>query len=153
VSAPRDKATTSRIMSAIKSSNTKAELALRRALHAAGIRYRLQANDVFGRPDLVIRKHQLAVFVDGDMWHGNEHVRRGLSNLEDLFPTNAEFWCKKIRRNVERDAEVNEHLTAGGWTVVRLWATDVERDPESAASEVIEVLNGLRAVDRTSKGA
>lgn len=121
------------MMSAVRSADTKAELVLRQALHARGLRYRLHARDVMGHPDVVIRKYRLAIFVDGDLWHGNEHNRRGLPNLEALFPTNTEFWCVKIRRNMERDREVNAALRAEGWTVVRLWATDVLADPENAA--------------------
>ena len=89
-----------------------------------------------GHPDVVIRKYRLAVFVDGDMWHGNEHIRRGLPNLEALFPTNTEFWCRKIRRNMERDHEVNAALRSDGWRIVRLWATDVLASPEDAATTV-----------------
>lgn len=133
-------------MSAVKSRDTKAELALRRELHANGVRYRLQARDVFGRPDLVIRKYRIAVFVDGDMWHGNEHVRRGLPSLEALFPTNSDFWCGKIRRNMERDREVNERLSSDGWTVLRFWATDVEANPEPAACEVQQAVCRSRGV-------
>lgn len=141
---PRDKATTSRMMSAVRSADTKAEISLRRAIHKRGIRFRLHARDVFGHPDLVIRKYRIAVFVDGDMWHGNEHKRRGLANLEDLFPTNTEFWCNKIRRNVERDREVNEHLALDGWTVLRFWATDVESAPDDAAYVVEEAVRNSR---------
>src|ERR1700747_3217921 len=94
----RDPVITSRMMAAVRNKNTKAELALRRALHRRGLRYRLHPSDVFGRPDIVIRSRGLAVFVDGDMWHGNAWRVRGLSSLEDLFPNNTEFWTKKIRR-------------------------------------------------------
>jgi DNA mismatch endonuclease (patch repair protein) len=132
------------MMAAVKRADTKPELALRRALHRDGVRFRLQANDVFGHPDLVVRKFKIAVFVDGDMWHGNEHVRRGLPSLEALFPTNTQFWCEKIRRNVERDREVDERLRSGGWTVIRLWTTDVLADPDAAARIVEEALSQSR---------
>ncbi|MHB1017270.1 MAG: very short patch repair endonuclease [Coriobacteriia bacterium] len=148
----RDRATTSRMMAAIKRADTKPELALRRALHGRGVRYRLQAGDVFGHPDLVVRRLKVAVFVDGDMWHGNEHVRRGLPDLEALFPTNTQFWCEKIRRNVERDRQVSEHLTADGWTVVRLWATDVLADPDSAAQVVEDAITRSRRARDERRG-
>lgn len=131
-------------MSAVKNRDTKAELALRRALHASGVRYRLQAKDVVGRPDLVIRKYRIAVFVDGDMWHGNEHIRRGLPTLQALFPTNTDFWCNKILRNIDRDREVNERLTTDGWIVLRFWATDIESDPEAIARHVKNVVDRSR---------
>lgn len=145
----RDEATTSRMMAAVRSTDTKAELALRHALHRLGIRYRVQARDVFGRPDIVIRKYRIAVFVDGDMWHGNEHVRRGLPNMEAMFPSNTQFWCDKIRRNMQRDREVSAQLDSEGWTVFRFWATDVQADPDSAARVVQETVARRRAEIKT----
>jgi DNA mismatch endonuclease, patch repair protein len=138
---PRDRAVTSRMMAAVRSKNSKAELALRRTLHARGLRYRLHARDVVGHPDLVIRSRRLAVFVDGDMWHGNEHRRRGLATLADLFPTRTDWWVAKIERNIRRDQQVNAELAAQGWTVVRVWESDVLRDPQRAADKVFAVIN------------
>ncbi len=138
---PRDPAVTSRIMGRVHAKDSKAELALRRALHQAGLRYRLHARDVLGRPDLVIRSRHLAVFVDGDLWHGNpdEARRRGRDSLADLFPTRTEWWMTKIARNVERDRAVTEALTEAGWTVVRLWESEVLADPHEAARRVLAV--------------
>jgi len=141
----RDSATTSRIMAAVRSRDTRPELALRRVLHRQGIRYRVHAPDVFGNPDLVIRKYRIAVFVDGDMWHGNEHVRRGLPKMESLFPSRTEFWCDKIRRNMARDKEVNAKLRGCGWTVVRFWASEVEENPEAVARSVIAAIEAAKA--------
>lgn len=129
------------MMAAVRSKDSKAELALRRALHARGLRYRLHARDVTGHPDLVIRSRRLAVFVDGDMWHGNEHRRRGLANVADLFPTRTEWWVAKIERNIRRDQQVNAELTAQGWAVVRIWESDILRDPQQAADKVLAALN------------
>jgi DNA mismatch endonuclease (patch repair protein) len=140
------------MMSAVRRADTKPELALRRALHGRGVRFRLQAKDVFGCPDVVIRKYKVAVFVDGDLWHGNEHVRRGLPDLEALFPTNTEFWCAKIRRNVDRDREVNMRLRHEGWTVIRFWAADVMADPEVAAEAVQQALDQARTAHETREG-
>lgn len=137
---PRDREVTSRMMAAVRYKDSKAELALRRALHARGLRYRLHARDVFGHPDLVIRSRRLAVFVDGDMWHGNEHHRRGLSSLADLFPTRTEWWVAKIERNMARDQEVNARLGAEGWTVVRLWESEVLQDPQKASQRVLDAV-------------
>jgi DNA mismatch endonuclease (patch repair protein) len=128
------------MMAAVRGKDTKAEVALRRALHRRGLRYRLHASDVLGRPDIVIRSRRLAVFADGDMWHGNAWRLRGLSRLEEMFPTNTEFWTKKIRRNIERDREVTARLTEEGWTVVRLWESDILTDPDAAAAKVLEAL-------------
>ena len=134
---------TSRMMSRVRNKDSRAELALRRALHAAGLRYRLHAPDVLGRPDLVIRSRRLAVFVDGDLWHGNpdEVRRRGRGSLAELFPTRTEWWVAKIERTVRRDREVTEGLRSQGWRVVRLWEHDVLRDPEGCARTVLESLD------------
>jgi DNA mismatch endonuclease (patch repair protein) len=128
------------MMAAVRGKDTKAEVALRQALHRRGLRYRLHAPDVIGRPDIVIRSRRLAVFADGDMWHGNAWRLRGLSRIEDMFPNNTEFWTKKIRRNMERDQEVTARLREEGWTVVRLWESDILADPDVAATKVIDAL-------------
>src|SRR3954470_20834591 len=110
--ARRDPAVTSRMMSAVRGKDSKAEMSLRRELHRRGLRYRLHARDVVGKPDLVVRSRRVAVFVDGDFWHGNAHRVRGLDRMEDLFPNNREWWMQKLRRNIERDREVTTRLVA-----------------------------------------
>jgi DNA mismatch endonuclease (patch repair protein) len=130
------------MMAAVANKDSKAELALRRELHARGVRYRLHARDVMGRPDLVIRSKRLAVFVDGDFWHGNAHRLRGLDRLEDLFPNRRDWWMAKLSRTMQRDREVSETLRDGGWTVVRIWESDVLRSPAEAADRVVTALAG-----------
>src|SRR5262245_18315735 len=103
------------MMAAVGHKDSKAEMVLRRELHKRGLRYRLHARDVQGTPDLVVRSRKVAIFVDGDFWHGNAHRIRGLKRMEDLFPTNRDWWIRKLRRNIERDHEVTERLEAKGW--------------------------------------
>jgi DNA mismatch endonuclease (patch repair protein) len=138
----RDPAVTSKIMSAVRSKNTKPELALRRAVHAHGGRFRIHARDIPGRPDIVVRSRKLAIFIDGDLWHGNpdEWHRRGRSSLADLFPNRTAWWVAKIERNIERDREVDQQLVQAGWRVIRLWASDVMADLDSATSRVMTEL-------------
>lgn len=126
------------MMARVRAKDSKAELALRRALHARGFRYRLHGKDIMGRPDVVNRSRRLAIFVDGDMWHGNEHHRRGLASLADLFPTRTEWWVAKIEGNMRRDREVTATLREQGWTVIRLWESDVLADPDAAAQRVLD---------------
>lgn len=128
-----------------RATNTLPELILRRALHSRGIRYRVHAPEVPGKPDVVIRKYRLAVFVDGDFWHDNRWRVRGLPRLEDDFKTNRDFWVAKIRRNMERDQDVTARLREAGWTVVRLWESDIKADPHAAASTVVEALREAKA--------
>lgn len=129
-------------MARVRNKDSKAEIALRRALHASGLRYRLHARDVPGRPDIVIRRRKLAVFVDGDLWHGNpaEVARRGRTTLAELFPSRTEWWVAKIERTISRDREVGAALRSDGWIVVRLWEHDVLRDPAACAARVLDAL-------------
>ncbi len=135
-------------MAAVRNKDSKAELALRRGLHSAGRRYSLHPKDILGRPDIAFRKQKVAVFVDGDFWHGVAWKARGLQRLEDLFPSRTQWWAAKIRRNVERDHEVTRRLTEQGWTVVRLWETDVLASPEEATERVQSALARPENSDR-----
>lgn len=133
----RDPAVTSKIMSQVRSRDTVPELMLRRELHRRGLRYRLRST-LPGKPDIVFVTARVAVFVDGDMWHGQGWQQRGFLSMEEQFARhrNPDFWIAKIRRNVERDREVNETLERLGWTVVRVLESDVRRDVASAADQV-----------------
>jgi DNA mismatch endonuclease (patch repair protein) len=126
-------------MAAVRGRDTRPELALRRALHARGLRYRVHPRDVPGRPDLVNRARRIAVFVDGDFWHGNpaEWERRGFSSMEAQFPEEKrDQWTSKLRRNVERDREVDAALVAAGWRVVRVWESEVRSDLAAAVNRI-----------------
>lgn len=113
--------------------DTRAEMLLRRALWARGARYRLHAKDLPGKPDLVFRGKRVAVFVDGDFWHG----RNWDQNREKVARrSNGDYWIAKIEYNMERDRRQTADLRERGWRVVRLWETDVKKDPEGAAQEV-----------------
>jgi DNA mismatch endonuclease (patch repair protein) len=117
------------------------------------MRYRLHAKDVFGKPDLVVRSLRLAIFVDGDLWHGNldEVRRRGRSSLAELFPSRTDWWVAKIERNQARDRDVTERLAADGWTVLRLWEHDVLTNPEAVAQSIFEIYTSKRANDSRVK--
>ena len=141
---PRDPAVTSRMMSRVRAKDSKAELAIRRELHRRGIRYRLHAKDVLGKPDLVWRGRRLAVFIDSDFWHGNpqEWQRRGLASMRDMFPSRTEWWLAKIERTCARDEHVTEGLRQDGWTVLRYWESDVIHDSRTVADEIVAVIRG-----------
>lgn len=132
----RDPRVTSRIMASVKGANTRPELSLRRELFSRGLRYRIRTT-LIGRPDIVFPRSRVACFVDGDRWHGNGWRLRGYSSFEDEFDhNNSEFWRRKITRNMERDREVAERLQTDGWLVIRVWASDVERDLRGVADMV-----------------
>jgi DNA mismatch endonuclease (patch repair protein) len=127
-------------MAAVRNKNSKAERTLRRELHSRGMRYRIHGNDIVGRPDLLWRGRRIAVFVDGDMWHGNIDVwrARGLPTMEAMFPTRSEWWVAKVTRTQARDAYVNARLKSAGWTVIRLWESEILDDVRSAADRVVD---------------
>jgi DNA mismatch endonuclease (patch repair protein) len=139
----RAPAVTSRIMSAVKNKNSVAELRLRRALFARGLRYRVHYPKLIGTPDIVFTAARLAVFVDGDFWHGNAWRLRGMSTFEEQFRfrSRPEWWENKIRRNMERDAEVNFRLQAEGWRVLRLWESEVLANVQACVERVLEALH------------
>ncbi len=133
----RDPLVTSRIMGAIKNRNTGPELVLRYELHRRGLRYRLRSR-LTGHPDLVFPRSRVVVFVDGDYWHGNTWLLRGATSFEAYCAgrANSEFWRAKITGNIRRDAEVTQALEERGWTVVRLWESDILKDLTAAAVRV-----------------
>jgi DNA mismatch endonuclease (patch repair protein) len=135
----RDPAATSRIMAAVRGRDTRPEMMLRRELHARGLRFRVHPKDVPGRPDIVNRGRRVAVFVDGDFWHANprEWERRGFARMEDQFPLEKrDKWSTKLARNTERDRDVTRRLVEEGWTVVRVWESDVRADVSAVAAKV-----------------
>src|SRR6201991_1052779 len=108
----------SRIKRRNRARDTKAEVLLRKELWRCGLRYRLHAPDLPGKPDIVFRSARLVVFCDGDFWHG----RRWKQRRDRLDRgANAPYWTAKIAANMERDRRNNHTLRATGWTVIRLW--------------------------------
>lgn len=128
-----------RNMSAIRSVANKTEAALARELHSRGFRYRKYA-EVHGKPDIVFPTERVAVFVDGDYWHGRLLVERGRRVLQAVLrrlkPAAREYWLTKFTGRVKRDLEVTSTLRAQGWRVIRLWESDVKRDLHGAAQRI-----------------
>jgi len=133
--------TASRIKQANRREGGKAERLLGQALWRAGLRYRKHPPGLPGRPDFVFAGPRVCLFCDGDFWHGRdwETLREKLARR-----ANPDYWLAKIGRNVERDQEQTRQLTDLGWLVVRLWETDVLRDPVAAASQVKTVVEQRR---------
>lgn len=111
-----DPATRSRMMSSIRGRDTRPELALRRALHRRGLRFRVHAKELPGRPDLVLPRWRVVVLVHGCFWHRHQGCRYATTPA-----TRPEFWQDKFRRNMERDARNEEQLAAAGWRIARVW--------------------------------
>lgn len=104
------------MMSAVRGKDTQPELRVRKALHAAGFRFRLHCKDLPGRPDVVLSKHKLVVFVHGCFWHGHSECR-----LAKIPATRPEFWAAKLKRNAQRDRNAINELRARGWRVLVIW--------------------------------
>ncbi|WP_432648513.1 very short patch repair endonuclease [Mitsuokella sp.] len=111
-------------MQHIRSIDTKPEVRLRKALWHLGIRYRKNYTALPGKPDIVLTKQKIAIFVDGDFWHARNHQ----DHPGEQVASNKEYWTKKLTRNVERDKEINDALTEQGWLVLRFWENDIKKD-------------------------
>ncbi len=120
--------------------DTAPELAVRRLLHAAGLRYRVDESPLGGRrrADIVFRKARVAVYVDGCFWHGcPEHGRTPTSN--------SSYWATKMSRNRERDRDTNHRLKEAGWEVLRAWEHE---DPHAVAARVVQLVQARQALRR-----
>ena len=120
-----------RNMQAIKSTGSKIETILAKALWVRGHRYRKNVKTVPGKPDLIFKRLKIAIFVDGEFWHGKDwNVRR------NWIKSNQDFWHKKIERNMRRDAEINESLQLLGWIVLRFWGEDITKNLDKCLSQI-----------------
>ena len=125
----------SRLMSRIRSTDTKPELKLRRALWALGYRYRKDVKDLPGKPDIAIKKYKVAVFVDGEFWHGYNWAEK-----KPRIQRNREYWIPKIERNMQRDRQNTIALQAKGWTVFRFWEQKLKKEFPTCLEAVVEEL-------------
>lgn len=116
----------SRMMSRIRGRNTRPEVALRKALHRRGFRFRLNAKKLPGSPDIVLPKWKTVLFVHGCYWHRHPGCRKATTPS-----SNAEFWTEKFRQNVERDARNIRDLREAGWRVGVVWECAIGREPPS----------------------
>lgn len=140
----RDPRITSRIMAAVRARNTEPEWLLRRALFKRGLRFRVHVKALPGRPDIVFSGARVAVFVDGDFWHGAGWRERGFTSMEAQFVgrQRADFWITKIKANMRRDEQVNAALTEQGWRVIRLWESHIRKSPGRCVARVLRSISG-----------
>jgi len=126
----------------VRRTNTTPERVLRRKLWSRGLRYRLHSRDLPGKPDIVFRGRRIAVFCDGDFWHGkNWQVRR--EKLES--GANPAYWIAKIEANMTRDREQAAALENEGWVVLRFWESDILKNTDAVADRI------AAALERTSE--
>lgn len=131
-------------MKNIKSEDTKIEVLLRKKLWHRGYRYRKNVKSLPGSPDIVLTKYKIAIFCDGEFFHGKDwevlkpRLERG---------SNSEFWISKISRNRERDDKVNKRLLYEGWTVIRFWGTDIKKHTDECVKVIEETIFDMQVDD------
>ena len=121
-------------MSRNRGKDTRPEVRFRKALYHAGLRYRKNYKKLPGTPDIAITRCHIAIFVDGDFWHAKGHRE----HPGEQIGSNKEYWQKKLKRNVERDRDVNDELTDMGWLVLRFWESDIKKDLQKCVDTVCE---------------
>ena len=124
-------------MKHIRSKDTEIELILRKALWSEGIRYRKHYDKLPGKPDIAITKYRIAIFCDGEFFHGKDWEKLQFK-LKDS--NNSEYWIKKIRRNIERDMEVEREIRADDWTVIRFWGKDIKSNTGKCIAVIKEAI-------------
>ena len=123
----------SRNMSAIKSKNTKPEIAVRRLLHSRGYRFRLHSKGLPGSPDIVLPKYKTVIFVHGCFWHRHENCK-----YASMPKTRKEFWKKKFQSNIKRDLEIQEKIKNIGWKSVVIWECEL-KDIDNLRDKIIGI--------------
>lgn len=126
----------SKNMRAIRGKGTKIERRLAMALWEKGVRYRKNDKTVYGTPDLSFKGKKVAVFVDSEFWHGKDWLTE-----KDRVKTNSAFWQNKIETNIRRDILVNLTLQEQGWTVLRFWGKEIEKELDRCVAEILQALN------------
>lgn len=131
-------------MVANKSKGNHLETFFAKVLWNAGIRYRKNDKTVIGSPDFVIKRHKIAIFCDGEFWHGKNWVTRRFDHK-----TNQTFWQSKIEKNIARDQFVNEKLREQGWTVLRFWETEIINEADKCLNIILRCMNNAKkSIDR-----
>jgi len=135
-----------RSMSHIRSKDTSVEVLLRKALWCEGIRYRKNLKILPGNPDIAITKYKIAVFCDGELWHGKDWETR-----KETISTNRDYWVPKIERNITRDNENEKKLENMGWVVIRFWGKKIKKNLFDCINEIkktiYEIENGIYNID------
>lgn len=124
-------------MSHIRSKDTSIEVLLRKALWHKGYRYRKNYKLLPGKPDIVLTKYRIAIFCDSEFWHGKEW---DVLKARLIKGKNAEYWIKKIERNMERDAEIDQKLFQMDWTVIRFWGKEIQKDTDNCVRIIEEAI-------------
>lgn len=121
----------SEIMSGIRNKDSKIEIEFRKKLWRLGFRYRKNVSKYFGKPDLALSKYKIAIFIDSCFWHGCK--KHG-----SMPRTRKKFWETKIKRNKERDEEVNIYYKKSNWKIFRIWEHEIKKNSEKIIAKIIK---------------
>ena len=126
---------TSKRMANVKLKHGAEETLIAKTLWHEGFRYWLNYKKIPGSPDIAIRKYHIAVFIDGEFWHGDNWERR-----KTKLKRNREYWIEKIEENMARDSRVDKELVSLGWTPIHFWAKEVQKHPEICIETIKELI-------------
>ena len=130
----------SRRMANVHLKGGKAEVALAKELWSRGIRYRKNYRSIPGSPDIAITKMKIAIFIDGEFWHGENW-----ENRKQKLKNNRDYWIEKIEENIARDKRDDELLKDMGWTPIHFWEKEVKKDVDSCADRIIDLMQVIYA--------
>lgn len=122
-------------MTAVKSKGTKIEVLLQKELWHRGLRYRKNVKNIYGKPDIAFIGKKIAVFCDGEFFHGFDWEIRSKE-----IKSNREFWIPKIEKNIQRDKDVTDKLKKDGWIVLRFWGNEIKNDVSGCADKIESVI-------------
>ncbi|MFV9475526.1 very short patch repair endonuclease [Advenella sp. RU8] len=135
-----DAKTRSKMMSHIRSKDTKPEMVVRKYLHHNGFRFRLHSSKLQGHPDLVLPKYKICIFIHGCYWHRHENCK-----YASTPQTRKEFWLQKFKNNIQRDIDVRETLISDGWRVIVIWECALK--PKKAPETLIWLSDLISSLD------
>lgn len=130
-------------MSQVKNKGTDIEAMIGQELSKRGLVFETNADDLPGKPDIVFREKKIAVFCDGEFWHGFDWKR-----AKEEIKTNREFWIEKIEKNINRDTQVNQELQSLGWEVLRFWSKEIKHDVKGCVDQIEELIKTGHTVYR-----
>lgn len=129
----------SELMKKIKSKNTASEIIFTKELWKRGVRYRRNYKELPGKPDVAITKYKIAVFIDGEFWHGYKWEEK-----KNKIAANREYWIEKIEKNIKRDLKNNETLRELGWSVIRFWEKEIKSNVENCVNQIIHEIESYK---------
>ena len=131
-------------MQHIKSKDTPIEIALRKALWKKGYRYRKNFKHLPGKPDIAITKYKIAIFCDGEFFHGKDWE---VKKPKLMNSKNSDYWISKIERNMERDHENEQKLLFMGWTVIRFWGKEILKNTDDCIKVIEEAIFDSKIIE------